>query len=142
MSQALSPHTRLSYYCILARLGTGGMGEVYRARDTRLEREVAIKVLPADFAKDAERLKRFELEARATSALNHPNILTIYDIGNHEGAPYIVAELLEGEELRAQLDHGALPVKRAIEYAHRCQRRNQTGPINSPDTRRSRQLST
>ena len=73
---------------------------------TRLRREVAIKVLPASFANDADRLRRFEQEARATSALNHPNILTIYDIGTHEGAPFIVAELLEGEELRAQLNGG------------------------------------
>jgi eukaryotic-like serine/threonine-protein kinase len=109
--------TRLGNYQILGQLGAGGMGEVYRARDTRLDREVAIKVLPADFAQDADRLKRFEQEARATSALNHPNILTVHDFGTHDGAPYLVAELLEGEELRAQLDQGALPVKRAIEYA-------------------------
>ncbi len=107
----------LSPYEIISPLGAGGMGEVYRARDTRLNREVAIKVLPADFAKDADRLRRFEQEARATSALNHPNILTIYDISNYEGAPFVVAELLEGEELRAQLNHGALPVRKAIEYA-------------------------
>ncbi len=109
--------TKFNHYEISALLGAGGMGEVYRARDTRLDRAVAIKVLPADFATDAERLKRFEQEARATSALNHPNILTVYDIGNHQGAPYIVAELLEGEELRAQLEQGALPVRKAIEYA-------------------------
>src|SRR5262245_52355305 len=93
----------LSHYEILSPLGAGGMGEVYRARDTRLAREVAIKVLPADFAKDADRLKRFEQEAHAISTLNHPKILTIYDIGTHEGAPFIVLELLEGEELRGQL---------------------------------------
>jgi Tol biopolymer transport system component len=93
------------------------MGEVYRAKDTRLDREVAIKVLPADFANDTDRLKRFEQEARATSALNHPNILTVYDIGTHEGAPFIVAELLEGEELRAQLEDGAIAPKKAIDYA-------------------------
>ena len=104
----LTRDTTITHYQILAPLGAGGMGEVYRAKDTRLDRAVAIKVLPAEFAKDADRLKRFEQEARATSALNHPNILTIYDIGNHEGAPYIVAELLEGEELRAQLNDGAL----------------------------------
>ena len=113
----ITPGTKLGAYEILAPLGAGGMGEVFRARDTRLDREVAIKVLPADFARDADRLKRFEQEARATSALNHPNILTVYDIGTHEGAPFIVMELLEGEELRAQLDHGALPVRKAIEYA-------------------------
>src|SRR5262249_46641632 len=93
------------------------MGEVWRARDTRLNREVAIKVLPADFARDADRLKRFEQEALATSALNHPNILTVYDIGDHEGTPFIVAELLEGKELREQLNEGALPLRRSIEYA-------------------------
>ena len=83
----------------------------------RLSREVAIKILPAEFAQDADRLRRFELEARATSALNHPNILTVHDFDLHDGAPYLVAELLDGEELRAQLNHGALPVRRAIEYA-------------------------
>ncbi|MFN0121465.1 MAG: protein kinase domain-containing protein, partial [Blastocatellia bacterium] len=93
------------------------MGEVYRARDTRLAREVAIKVLPADFANDDERLRRFEQEARATSALNHPNILTVHDFGMHDGAPYIVEELLDGEELREQMNAGALPVRKAIEYA-------------------------
>src|SRR5262245_7445384 len=93
------------------------MGEVWRARDTRLNREVAIKVLPASFANDADRLRRFKQEALATSALNHPNILTIYDIGDHDGTPYIVAELLEGEELREQLNGGPLPVRSAIDYA-------------------------
>ncbi|MFN0120174.1 MAG: protein kinase domain-containing protein, partial [Blastocatellia bacterium] len=112
-----TPGTRFDHYEILAPLGAGGMGEVYRAKDTRLDRAVAIKVLPADFANDAERLRRFEQEARATSALNHPNILTVHDFGLHEGAPYIVEELLDGEELRAPLDQGALPVKRAVEYA-------------------------
>ncbi len=109
--------TRLGVYEIIALLGKGGMGEVYRARDERLGRDVAIKVLPADFAKDADRLKRFEQEARATSALNHPNILTVYDVGTHDGAPYIVEELLDGEELRAQLQEGAIAPKKAIEYA-------------------------
>ncbi len=113
----LTTGTQVGPYEIVAPLGAGGMGEVYRARDTRLDRAVAIKVLPADFAKDAERLKRFEQEARATSALNHPNILTVHDFGMHNGAPFIVAELLEGEELRAQLDDGALPVRKAIEFA-------------------------
>ena len=114
---AIAAGTRFNHYEILAPLGAGGMGEVYRAKDTRLDREVAIKVLPADFANDADRLKRFEQEARATSALNHPNILTVYDIGNHAGAPYLVAELLEGEELRAQLEAGALAPYKALEYA-------------------------
>src|SRR5215470_3219697 len=113
MMEPLVPDTSISHYRVLSKLGAGGMGEVWRARDTRLNREVAIKVLPAKFSKDADRLRRFEQEARATSALNHPNILTIYDIGDHDGAPYIVAELLEGEELREQLKGGALPVRAA-----------------------------
>ncbi len=108
---------QISHYRIISKLGAGGMGEVYRARDDRLGRDVAIKVLPADFAKDADRLRRFEQEALATSALNHPNILTVYDIGTHEGAPYIVAELLVGEELREHLNHGAIASRKAIEYA-------------------------
>src|SRR5215475_8196904 len=116
-SKELSATTTLSHYRIISKLGAGGMGEVYRARDGRLDRDVAIKVLPASLSNDEERLRRFEQEARATSALNHPNILTIYDIGNHEGSPYIVAELLEGEELRAQLESGAMPVRRPLEYA-------------------------
>ncbi|MBL8189488.1 MAG: serine/threonine-protein kinase [Acidobacteria bacterium] len=114
---AIVTGTRLGVYEIIALLGKGGMGEVYRAKDTRLARDVAIKVLPADFANNSDRLLRFEQEARATSALNHPNILTVYDIGTHDGAPYIVEELLEGEELRAQLQEGAMAPKKAIEYA-------------------------
>ncbi len=105
------------HYEIIAPLGKGGMGEVYRARDSRLNREVALKVLPTEFAQDADRLRRFEVEAKATGSLNHPNILTIYDIGTHEQTPYLVAELLEGEELRASMNQGAMPVRKAIEYA-------------------------
>jgi Tol biopolymer transport system component len=112
-----TPNTRLDHYEIVAPLGAGGMGEVYRARDTRLNREVAVKVLPADFAQDADRLHRFEQEARATSALNHPNILTVHDFGLHAGAPFLVMELLEGEELRAQLEQGAITARKAIDYA-------------------------
>jgi Tol biopolymer transport system component len=92
------------------------MGEVYRARDTRLNREVAIKVLPESFANDADRFTRFEQEALATSALNHPNILTVHDFGTHEGSPYIVSELLEGEELRQELYEGAIAQRKAIDY--------------------------
>ena len=117
MSETFGINSTISHYRIVSKLGAGGMGEVYRARDPRLDREVAIKVLPADFAKDADRLRRFEQEARATSALNHPNILTVFDIGNHEGSPYIVSELLEGEELRERLDEGAMSSRKAIEYA-------------------------
>src|SRR5262245_7716839 len=113
----LIPGQSVGAYKILALLGRGGMGVVYRARDERLRRDVAIKVLPASFANDADRLRRFEQEAHATSALNHPNILTVHDLGIHDGSPYIVAELLEGEELRAQLAQGAIPARRALEYA-------------------------
>jgi serine/threonine protein kinase len=109
--------TQLGPYEILSPLGAGGMGEVYRAHDKRLNREVAIKVLPASLTNDEDRLRRFEWEARATSALNHPNILTIYDIGMHEGAPYIVSELLDGTDFRAQLKGGGLPARKTIEYA-------------------------
>jgi len=113
----LLPGQSVGAYRILALLGRGGMGVVYRARDERLRRDVAVKVLPASFANDADRLRRFEQEAHATSALNHPNILTVHDIGMQDGAPFIVAELLEGEELRAHLESGPLPVRRALEYA-------------------------
>jgi hypothetical protein len=114
---ALTSGTKLGPYEILAPIGAGGMGEVYRARDTRLGREVAIKVLPEALAKDAERLQRFEQEARTIAALNHPNILGIHDIGNHDGTPFLVSELLEGQTLREKLEAGPLPLRRAIEYA-------------------------
>src|SRR5271167_2092776 len=91
-------------YEIVAPIGAGGMGEVYRARDTRLGREVALKVLPESFSRDAERLRRFEQEARSVAALNHPNILAIHDIGAQDGTHYIVTELLDGRTLREQLD--------------------------------------
>ena len=94
---------------VVAPAGAGGMGEVYRARDTRLNREVAIKVLPTAFARDPERLRRFQQEAQAVAALSHPNILAIHDFGQHEGSPYIVTEFLEGKTLHARLDAGALP---------------------------------
>src|SRR5262245_32520180 len=114
---SLGPGTRLGPYEIVSAIGAGGMGEVYRARDPRLGRDVAIKVLPATVSVDADRLQRFEQEARAAAALNHPNILAVHDIGQHEGAPYIVSELLEGDTLRERLNGGALPVREAIEYA-------------------------
>lgn len=113
----ISPNTKFAHYSIISKIGAGGMGEVYRARDTRLDREVAIKILPTNFALDPDRLKRFEQEARATSALNHPNILTVYDIGSHEGSPYIVAELLHGQELRDQLKEGVPTERKVIDYA-------------------------
>ena len=113
---ALTPGTKLGPYEIQSPLGAGGMGEVYRARDTRLGREVAVKILPESFAGDSERLLRFEQEARAVAALNHPNILAIHDIGEQGGVPYIVSELLEGESLRVVLDRGALPLRKTVEY--------------------------
>ncbi|HSP94123.1 MAG TPA: protein kinase [Thermoanaerobaculia bacterium] len=109
--------TRLGPYEILSPLGAGGMGEVWRARDSRLAREVAIKVLPASFSADAERLRRFEQEAKAAGLLNHPNITAVYDIGTHEGAPYVVQELLEGETLRSELAGGRFSLRKAIDYA-------------------------
>ena len=128
---SLTSGTKLGPYEILALLGAGGMGEVYRARDTRLGRDVAVKILPDSFARDGDRLRRFEQEARAVAALNHPNILAVFDIGTHnqsqrsegqqkEGlhnnSPFLVSELLEGESLRAALYGGALPQRKTIEY--------------------------
>ncbi|MBZ5589666.1 MAG: serine/threonine protein kinase, partial [Acidobacteriia bacterium] len=113
----MQPGSRIAHFEVLGLIGAGGMGEVYRARDTRLGREVAIKVLPAEFAADADRLRRFEQEAKAVAALDHPNILAIHDVGAHEGSPYIVTELLEGESLRERLSGGAMAVRRAVETA-------------------------
>src|SRR5262249_33648314 len=98
-------------------IGAGGMGEVYRARDTRLSRDVAIKVLPVAYSTNPDWLRRFEREARAAGQLNHPNVLTVYDVGIHESAPYIVAELLGGEELRALFTRGRIPLRRALDIA-------------------------
>jgi Tol biopolymer transport system component len=113
----LAAGTKLGPYQVVSPLGAGGMGEVYRARDERLKRDVAIKVLPATFSQDADRLKRFEQEAQAAGALNHPNITAVYDFGSHDGSPYIVTELLEGETLRSRLGPGALSPRKAIDYA-------------------------
>jgi eukaryotic-like serine/threonine-protein kinase len=113
----LSEGTTLGEYEVQSLLGSGGMGEVYRARDLRLGRDVAIKVLPTFFASDLARLRRFEQEARAAAALNHPNILAVHQMGTYEGAPYLVSELLEGETLRARVKRGALPMPEAVDYA-------------------------
>jgi eukaryotic-like serine/threonine-protein kinase len=113
---ALTPGTKLGPYEIQAPIGAGGMGEVYRARDTRLGRDVALKILPEIFTQDADRLRRFEQEARAVAALNHPNILAVFDIGQHNGTPFLVSELLEGQSLRDVLDAGTVPQRKAIEY--------------------------
>src|SRR6202048_3893170 len=109
--------THLGRYEIRSKLGAGGMGEVYRARDEKLNRDVAIKVLPAALSQDHDRLRRFEQEAQAAGALNHPNITAVHDLGSHEGAPYVVSELLEGETRRAALAGGRLPQRKAIDYA-------------------------
>ena len=114
---ALTPGTKLGPYEIVSPLGAGGMGEVYRARDPRLGREIAIKVLPSSLSTDAGRLQRFEQEARSASALNHTNILVVYDVGTDNGVPYLVTELLEGETLRERLRDGALPVRKGSELA-------------------------
>jgi WD40 repeat protein len=113
---ALSSGTKLGPYEIQSLIGAGGMGEVYRAKDARLDRIVAIKVLPASFSADQDRMQRFAQEARAAAALNHPNILSIFDIGDEKGSPYVVSELLEGETLRERLRNGALSVRKTIEY--------------------------
>jgi eukaryotic-like serine/threonine-protein kinase len=113
----LTSGTKLGPYEIVSLVGAGGMGEVYRARDSRLKREVAIKVLPQALSLDADRLRRFEQEALATAALNHPNILAVFDIGTNEGSPYVVSELLEGETLRDRLRSGPVVVRKALDYA-------------------------
>ena len=100
-----SPGTKVGRYEIRSKIGEGGMGEVYRARDEKLNRDVAIKVLPVSFAENHDRLLRFEQEAQAAGTLSHPNILAIFDLGMHEGAPYVVSELLEGQRFRDLLSH-------------------------------------
>ncbi len=113
----ITPGYRLGPYEIIVSIGAGGMGEVYKARDNRLKRDVAVKVLPESFASDADRLRRFQLEAQSAGALNHPNILVVYDIGTQDNSPYLVSELLEGETLRERLRPGKIPVSKAVEYA-------------------------
>src|ERR1700737_153667 len=113
----LAPGTKLGPFEIVARLGAGGMGEVYRARDSRLDRSVAIKILPVAFSADSDRLSRFEQEARSASALNHPNIVTIYELGQEASTPYIAMELVEGKTLRELLVSGLLPIRKSIEMA-------------------------
>ena len=109
--------TRLGPYEVLTLLGSGGMGEVYRARDTRLGRDVAIKVLPEEFAKEPERLRRFEGEARSASALSDPHIVTVFDVGEANGIHFFASELIEGSDLRSLLDGGALTVRKALDLA-------------------------
>src|SRR5438105_11973018 len=114
---SLAPGVRLGPYEILSPLGAGGMGEVYKARDKKLDRDVAVKVLPQSVAADADTLARFEREAKAVAALSHPNILAIHDFGNQDGIAYAVTELLEGETLRGKLDAGPITQKKAVDYA-------------------------
>jgi len=113
----LSPGTKLGPYEIVAAIGAGGMGEVHRARDTRLNRQVAIKVLPAAYSSDADRLRRFQQEAMAAATLNDPGIMAVYDVGTQDGFPYVVSELLEGETVRDRLRNGALSRRRSVEYS-------------------------
>jgi eukaryotic-like serine/threonine-protein kinase len=119
---SLTSGKKLGPYEVQSSIGAGGMGEVYRARDARLERVVAIKVLPTSLSADRDRLQRFATEARAAAALNHPNILSIFDIGNDDGAPYVVSELLEGETLRERLRTGPLPIRKVVDYASQVAR--------------------
>src|SRR3990172_8457907 len=113
---SLQPNTRLGPYVILAPLGAGGMGEVYRARDTRLDREVAIKVLPQRLANDADALARFEREGKAVAALSHPNILAIHDVGQEHGISFVVTEFLVGETLRERVRQSVIPWRKAVEH--------------------------
>src|SRR5262245_13786493 len=113
----LAPGTRLGPYEVTVQIGAGGMGEVYRGHDPRLDRAVAIKVLAGDFSTDAQRVLRFEQEARAAATLNNPHIIAVYDVGQHEGLPYIVSGLRGGEPLRERLRGGPIPTRKAVEYA-------------------------
>jgi serine/threonine protein kinase len=113
---SLPSGTKLGGYEVLAQIGAGGMGEVYRARDTRLERVVALKVLPDHLSQDPESLARFEREAKAVAALSHPNILAVFDFGKHGQVAFVAMELLEGESLRARLESGPLGPRKALEY--------------------------
>src|SRR5438874_854588 len=117
MPTSLPPKTNLSHYRIISPLGAGGMGEIYLAEDMRLGRKVALKLLPEQFTKDADRVRRFEQEARAASALNHPNIITIYDIGQADGIHFIATEFIEGHTLRQQLLSARMELGEALEVA-------------------------
>src|SRR5271163_993276 len=112
----LAPGSKLGPYEIGAALGAGGMGEVYRARDTRLERTVAIKILPPQFSSDPVRKQRFEREAKTISTLNHPHICVLYDVGSQDGVDYLVMECLEGESLAKRLEKGPLPLEQVLKY--------------------------
>ena len=113
---SITPGTRVGPYEVIALLGAGGMGEVFRGRDSRLGRDVALKLLPSSFVSDPDRLRRFEQEGRAAAALHHPNIMVVYDVGSFDGQPYLVSELLEGETLSAHLQRGAVPARKALNW--------------------------
>jgi serine/threonine protein kinase/tetratricopeptide (TPR) repeat protein len=117
MSQAIPPNTTLAHYTILSKIGAGGMGEVYLAQDTKLDRKVALKLLPADVAKNQERMRRFIQEAKASSALNHPNIITIHEVGETESRHFIATEFIDGETLRQRMKHGHLKINDLLEIA-------------------------
>ena len=108
---------KLGRYEVRSKIGEGGMGEVYRARDEKLNRDVAIKVLPSSLSENTDRLHRFEQEAQAAGTLNHPNLLAVYDVGMHDTSPYVVSELLEGQTFRDLLSHGPVSTRKAIDYA-------------------------
>ena len=113
----LSPGEKLGRYEVVSPLGAGGMGEVYRARDTELQREVALKILPEEFSSDPDRVMRFEREAKATAALSHPNVLTVFDVGREGGRTYLVFEMLDGSTLAEVMKGGALRTREALDYA-------------------------
>ena len=119
--------TTISHYRILEKLGEGGMGIVYKAQDTRLERLVALKFLPLDLSDAHDAKQRFITEARAASALNHPNVMTVFGAGQHEGAPYLVSELLDGRTLRQELGTGALSTRKVTDYALQVAQGHATG---------------
>src|ERR1700674_1103168 len=131
---SLTPGTKLGPYEVIASAGAGGMGEVYRARDTRLDRTVAIKILPAHLSDNPEAKQRFDHEARAISSLNHPNICTLYDVGHQDGMDYLVMEFLEGETLAARLAKGPLlpeqVLKYGIEICEGLEKAHKTGVIH------------
>jgi hypothetical protein len=118
----LAPGTKLGPYEITAALGAGGMGEVYRAKDTRLGRDVAIKILPKEMSAEPARKQRFEREARTISGLNHPNICTLHDVGSHDGLDYLVMECVEGETLAARLQKAPLPLEHVMRYGAHLRR--------------------
>src|SRR5262245_35077745 len=131
-------NSRRGPYEVVAPLGAGGMGEVYRARDTRLGRDVALKVLPPERSGDPDRLRRFEREAKAVAALDHPHILALHDLGSENGVSYVVFELVEGQTLREKLERGALPVRKCAEWGEQVGRGRAGAPARGTVHRRLR----